>query len=281
MKLSVAIVVHRPDPAELAQTLRALDRAAACLRAARADTEVSLHLLENSPAPARLPAGERERLLAACPALWSRQWQSLPANRGFGPAHNIALAQTDSDLHLVLNPDVELAADALLAGVDYLERHPAAVLVSPHIENAAGVQQFLCKRYPSVPVLFLRAFAPGWLQARYQSALAHYEARDLQTGEQPVSGVVIASGCCMLLRTAVMRQLGGFDERYFLYFEDFDLSLRLAPLGDRVWLPSMRAVHHGGHAARKGWRHIRWFAVSGWRFFCRFGWRWQAVSGRV
>ena len=67
---------------------------------------------------------------------------------------------------------------------------------------------------------------------------------------------------------------GGFDPRYFLYFEDFDWSVRLAKTGQLVYLPSFRIVHHGGGAARKGWRHIRWFVQSGTRFYRRHGWRW-------
>ena len=71
-----------------------------------------------------------------------------------------------------------------------------------------------------------------------------------------------------------MEEVGGFDEQYFLYFEDFDLSMRLRKFGRLMYVPSVRIVHHGGYAASKGWKHLRMFASSGFRFFRQHGWRW-------
>ena len=59
-----------------------------------------------------------------------------------------------------------------------------------------------------------------------------------------------------------------------MYFEDFDLSLRLHSVGRLIFLPQMHIVHHGGYSARKGWRHITMFTHSGWKFFQRHGWCW-------
>jgi hypothetical protein len=70
-----------------------------------------------------------------------------------------------------------------------------------------------------------------------------------------------------------LRAAGGFDPRYFMYFEDYDLSLRIAAQGTVAYEPAMRIVHHGGEAARKGWRHVGWFVRSAWRFFSRHGWK--------
>ena len=78
----------------------------------------------------------------------------------------------------------------------------------------------------------------------------------------------------MLVRGECLTAVEGFDERYFLYFEDFDLSLRLGRLGKLLFAPQVRIVHHGGYAARKGWRHLQMFMRSGLRFFNQHGWRW-------
>ncbi len=61
----------------------------------------------------------------------------------------------------------------------------------------------------------------------------------------------------MLFRTEVLKKLGGFDPRYFLYFEDYDLSLRTHEVARVAYVPSVRVLHHGGDAARKGWTHIK------------------------
>jgi len=270
MKTSIAIVVHQPDMRQLYQTLQALDRAVGA-----AAITASLMILDNTPVYERLAPQQHQSLLERLTHIPHKEWRYLPENRGFGAAHNVALRASLAECHLILNPDLELAEDALQQGVGYLQSHPEVVLVAPRVTDEQGRQQYLCKRYPTVLALFLRAFAPQWLRDRQQPALAAYEARDLQSGDVAESGIVIASGACMLCRTQALQAVDGFDERYFLYFEDFDLSLRLRGQGLLVFLPAMQAVHHGGHAARKGWRHIRWFMVSAGRVYQRFGWRWR------
>lgn len=269
MKLSIAIVVHATPAAMLEACLSALHQS---LKRLPGLTDGSrLLIIDNSPPHQRLPDSQREVLLSLCPVADAR-WILLDTNRGYGQAQNQALPWLGSDWHLLMNPDVMLDPDALATGVAYLQDHAETGLVAPAMRDGQGTPLYLCKRHPSLGILLLRAFAPGWLKQPFRHRLAHYEARDLQIGTEPVSAMPIASGCCMLLRSALFRELGGFDERYFLYFEDFDLSLRLRQRANITWLPGMTAIHHGGHAARKGWRHIAWFIRSGWRFFRRFGW---------
>ena len=78
----------------------------------------------------------------------------------------------------------------------------------------------------------------------------------------------------MLSRGSVLKAVKGFDERYFLYFEDFDLSMRIRQQGRIAYLPTMKIIHGGGYAARKGFSHIRMFVCSAIRFFNTYGWRW-------
>jgi GT2 family glycosyltransferase len=197
---------------------------------------------------------------------------ALDENRGFGAGHNRVLLDTDSDYHLVLNPDVELATDALAQGLSLLAREPAIAALNPYAEAADGRRQYLCKRHPSPGVLLLRGFAPAWLRRRAARQLAHYEARDLCDGTE-VADVPLLSGCFLLLRGRPARLCRGFDTGYFMYFEDFDLSRRLRPQGRLVYAPQVRIVHHGGYAANKGWRHVQWFLRSGLRFFRQHGLR--------
>jgi GT2 family glycosyltransferase len=193
-------------------------------------------------------------------------------NIGYGRANNLVLERLDSDLHLVMNPDVELDAGALGACIASLAAHPEAGAVAPAVFGADGERQFLCKRYPSLWVLFLRGFVPGVLRRPFAASLERYEMRDV-IGDRFVADVPLASGCFLLTRTALLRKVGGFDPGYFLYFEDFDLSVRLGRLAGVAYEPAARIVHHGGHAARKGLAHIGWFVASAWRFFNAHGWR--------
>ena len=195
------------------------------------------------------------------------------ANRGYGAGHNLAMAEVESQFHLILNPDVELARDSLKLALGTLRNQHDIGLLAPQGFTPSGEPEFLAKAYPSVWVLGLRALAPHWFKIRSGGALARYEMRDMPN-ETTLRPITLASGCCMWVRRSVFDGVGGFDESYFLYFEDHDLSLKLASQGTVMEHQDIRIVHHGGGASRKGFQHIRWFVGAGARFFNRWGWRW-------
>jgi GT2 family glycosyltransferase len=271
--LSVSIVLHNSPLELLWRALQSLQQSAQVAREAGCVDRVSVYLVDNDSDP------QYRALLAQKVAGWPQneffdvRLRQLPRNRGFGVGHNSVLPQLASDFHLVLNPDVELADNTLRTGLAALLHHDDIVLVSPRVAGGNGEQEFLCKRYPSVLILFLRGFAPRVVRRLFDRRLAIYEMRDLCGGEEPVN-VAIASGCFMLLRTSALQAVKGFNEAFFLYFEDFDLSLRLGRLGRLVFDPAMRIVHHGGYAASKGRLHLKYFVNSGVLFFNRHGWRW-------
>jgi hypothetical protein len=266
----VAIVTYRCDPRLLARALRSLVAAVASARDRALLGEVAVHVIDNGPAEAR---AELDAALAAWDAAGGRLvLHSGHGNLGYGRGNNLVLGALDSDVHLVMNPDVELDPAALAAALAALDHHPEVGLVAPFVQGDDGACQFLCKRYPSVWVLFLRGFAPPRLRERFGRSIAHYEMRDV-IGDRFVGRVPLASGCFMLVRTPLFVKLGGFDPRYFMYFEDYDLSMRLAREASIAYVPEARIVHHGGEAARKGWRHVAWFVTSAWRFFARHGWK--------
>jgi GT2 family glycosyltransferase len=193
-------------------------------------------------------------------------------NIGYGRGHDLAIARAKGGCHLVLNPDVVLAPDAIVEALSYLDAHQEVGMVTPHVRGPTGDREFLCKRYPSLLVLALRGFGPGWLQRRFRRLLDRYEMRDLPEDE-PAIGIPIASGCFMLARGEALQAIGGFSPRYFLYFEDFDLSLRFRRVAEIAYVPAVRIIHSGGNAARKGPLHQRFFIRSAFTFFSTHGWR--------
>jgi hypothetical protein len=178
------------------------------------------------------------------------------------------------DFHLVLNPDVELEADTLGNALAFMDDHPECGLITPASTDVSDRKEYLCKRYPDLLTLLVRGFAPGFVQQWFTGRISHYEMRDLITDEQVFWDPLIVSGCFMFFRGEILRQLEGFDDAYFLYFEDFDLSLRTSQLSRIAYVPSIRIRHHGGKAARKGWRHVRMFGQSLYTFFNAHGWKW-------
>ena len=193
-------------------------------------------------------------------------------NIGYGRAHNLAISKLNSHFHLLLNPDVILEKEALITGISFMFENPKVVLASPHAVDGKGDKQYLCKRYPSVFTFLIRGIFPKFLKKIFSSHLTNYEMHDLSEKEPSVD-IPITSGCFMLLRSESLAEIGGFDERYFLYFEDFDLSLRLGKKGKLAYLPAMRIQHGGGNAGSKGLNHFKMFARSGIRFFNTYGWR--------
>lgn len=271
--LSVSIVLHNSSLEMLQRVLQSLHRSAEFAHASACVDRVTVEILDNSfDLDFRHRAGD---LVASWPQdeFFQVYYRGLPENRGFGAGHNEAIQGLHSDFHLLLNPDAELAENALQVGLSCLQEDDGIVLLSPRVQGEDGAQEFLCKRYPSVFVLLLRSFSLRLIRRIFRGRLHRYEMRDACSGGK-LAEVLLASGCFMLVRTAALQTVGGFNERYFLYFEDFDLSIRLGSQGRLVFNPAVQIVHHGGYAASKGIQHVKYFLRSGITFFQHHGWRW-------
>lgn len=267
--LSVSIVTYYPDEALLARTVVSLASAVDCLRASRPDFHINICFVDNGGLPDL-----------------SRLWEVLKrsgiannvitghGNVGYARGHNLAIEQSRGRYHLVLNPDIDLEPNALTQALDFLDTNPDVGLLTPRIGDDAGRIQYLCRRYPALLDLFVRGFFPAALKKPFERRLAHYEMRDRINESDIVWDPPIVSGCFMLFRTKSLKHLKGFDPRYFLYFEDYDLSLRTRELARIAYVPAVRVMHHGGGAARKGRAHIRMFVSSAFKFYNRFGWKW-------
>jgi GT2 family glycosyltransferase len=160
--------------------------------------------------------------------------------------------------------------------VKWLDAHEDVGALAPLARNAQGEREYLCKRYPAIFDLFLRGFAPGFLKRVFRRRLHRYEMRDMMDVEPPrdVIGIPALSGAFMLVKRFAIDRTGGFDPRFFLYFEDYDWSVRLNRITKTAYVPSVQIGHHGGNAARKGWRHVYLFVKSARRFYGRHGWKW-------
>jgi len=268
-KLSVSLVLYRPEIDKLRATITSLEEAIAHGRQLKAIGAVRVDIIYNDELPDRLIDTALLPLKASAIEIHSHQGHG---NIGFGRAHNLAIRLLDSDYHLVLNPDVDLAPDSLSEGLAYLCAHPETALVAPRLIDDNGRPQYGCKRFPSVLDFLLRGFAPAFVKRHFERRLARYEMRDL-SAEIVTPDVPIVSGCFMLFRTSALKAIKGFDERYFLYFEDFDISIRVRAYGLIAYLPTLQVLYHGGNSAQKGLGHILMFARSGLRFFHSHGWR--------
>lgn len=266
--LSVSLVVYRPNHKLFLRTLVSLGDAWDAVRQKHQAACVRLFLVDNGGCPPLGSVGERLAAQGIAVELIAGH-----GNVGYGRGHNLAIEHAASRYHLILNPDIDMDREALAHAIDFLDQHRELGLLTPCIIDDEHRQQYLSRRYPALLDLFARGFLPARFRKFFEHRLARYEMRDVINGHDVVWDPPIVSGCFMLFRTELLKRLSGFDPRYFLYFEDYDLSLRTHDVARTAYVPSVRAIHHGGGAARKGSAHIRMFMSSAVKFYNRFGWK--------
>ena len=271
--LTVSIVCYNSKPHLLAYTIHSLDIAAGNAKQARVLNYLELVLVDNGKGKKNSLEDLVGKKVINCINIDSIFLISGHGNIGYGRGHNLAIQRNQFDYHLVLNPDVLLAESSLVEALLFLNQYPDLGLLAPFALDGEGNRLYLCKRFPTVFTLILRGFAPVWLKRIFVKKLEYYEMRDV-IGDEVVWDIPIVSGCFMLFRTKVLAKINGFSPAFFLYFEDFDISLRMAKISRSAFVPSVRITHFGGHASKKGWRHIIMFLGSAILFFNKHGWRW-------
>jgi GT2 family glycosyltransferase len=262
--LSISCVTYNTHQGYLTATLTSL--VSACLYAKNEQVlgKTHLYLIDNGP-------DEKNALfLQKMCEEFSDYFDSIElisghGNLGYGRANNLAIMSSNCDYHLVLNPDVVLADDNLAIAIDFLRTHPDVGLLAPDAKGEDFQRQYIAKRTPSFCVLLSRALNSKIINALFQKQLHSYECRDFIPALNPVD-IMLASGCYMLMPRDYLQQLGGFDPDFFMYFEDYNLSQRMARARRVVHHPKVKIVHFGGGAAGKGGGHIRLFLSSYLRF---------------
>ncbi len=265
MELSVSIVVYDLDKVILAKCLMSLKKELEEAHASGIISKYNLTIVDNAQNLDGLLELEKQVDI---------KWEYIKAgkNLGFGKAHNVAIRNSRSDIHLVLNPDVIFEPEAISHLASSFCRDRATILAGPFGKKLSGENARLCKRYPSITALALRALHIRPVGDFVGRILSNYEYHDRDFVDRETE-VLMLSGCCMIGRTRDLQIIGGFDESFFLYFEDFDLSLRCSELGKVIYHPRAVIYHLGGDAAKKGFRHVMFFCNSAVRFFRKHGWK--------
>lgn len=193
-------------------------------------------------------------------------------NNGFGAGHNKAMEKIrgKSDYHLVMNPDVSFNEAALEKLVDFMDRHPDVGLTMPKILYPDHRVQYLCKRLPTPFDSIGRRFIPGFLKPLFKKRFDAYEFKD--RGYDRQMEVPHLSGCFMFIRTAVFEETGLFDERFFMYLEDVDLSRRIHARYKTMYYPGVHIYHDFQKGSYKGFKHLKYHIASAVKYFNKWGW---------
>lgn len=173
--------------------------------------------------------------------------------RGFGENHNKAFSLASGEFFAVVNPDVRLKNDFVLDPILASFADATVGLCAPAVYSSSGELEDSARKFPTVALLLGRK-------------LRRRNGPDYSFGTDPMT-VDWVAGMFMVFRREVFATVRGFDERYFMYFEDVDICYRVTQAGFSVVLnPLARITHDAQRASRRNLKHVAWHVQSAFRF---------------
>lgn len=258
--VSVSIVTYHTPLSELDTCLRSL-----------AAPEVSrIYIVDN---------GSEDRIRD-----WAARHQQVTYiasdNRGYGAGHNQALrrelAMADGHYHLVMNSDMEFEPRIIQDIIGYMESHPQTGTLQPHMTGIDGERQYSCRMLPTPADVFMRRFLPsGWFTSRRDRYLLKH-LDPTRTWNIPYH-----QGSFMFMRKDVLREVGLFDEQFFMYPEDIDLTRRIHRRYYTAYWPGATIIHRHRAASYHSWRMLRIHVVNMTRYFNKWGWLYDPERRRL
>lgn len=200
-------------------------------------------------------------------------------NIGYGAAHNIAIRKSiaeNAKFHLVVNPDISFEPQTFITLLQYLEQNPDVGHIMPKVTYPNGETQYLCKLIPTPFDLFIRRFLPTSLTQKH---MYKFELRHTQYNK--IMNVPYLSGCFMLLRIEALKKVGLFDERFFMYPEDIDLTRRMHKHYKTIFFPFATIVHHHEKASYRSIKMLIIHAVNLVKYFNKWGWFFDAERRKM
>ncbi|WP_228412530.1 MULTISPECIES: glycosyltransferase family 2 protein [unclassified Chryseobacterium] len=228
------------------------------------ELDIMLYLVDNSPTDALKSLVGDQRI----------EYIFNNANLGFGKAHNIGIERSlahNADYHLVLNPDIYFEKTEIPKMISFMEENEKVGHLMPKIKYPDNSIQYLCKRNPTPFDLFARRFMPKGIQKLFKGRMDKYEYRDHNYNEI-MYDVPYFSGCFMLFRNSILKKVGGFDERIFMYIEDADITRRFLQVSNTVYFPEAEVYHHYGKGSYKNFKLMLYNLHGAYIYFKKWGW---------
>ena len=185
-------------------------------------------------------------------------------NIGFGAAHNLVLNKLCSNFHLILNPDVVFSVGVISSLITALNENPTVAFVTPKVRYPSVKPQYICRKHPTLFDLLNRKLKIS----NDQFLNREYRDRDLQKPFYPD----FIHGCFMLFNTTDLKNLKGFDERFFLYMEDADICRRIDEIGKKkLYYPKVETIHHHQQGSSKSIKLFIIHTSSAIKYFLKWG----------
>lgn len=256
LRLTASLVLYKSDPQVFEEAIKSF---------LEGTLESVLVVADNSPEPIVSRFFSHPRV----------KYVHSGKNVGFGAGHNLAFSHVSeaSDLHLILNPDIVFSKDVLPYLTVVMMDNPCIGALMPRIRYPDGKIQHLCKLLPNPVDLIFRRFVP--VAGVREMINRRYELRDLP--QKTAIDVPSLSGCFLVVRSDVFKQIQGFDERYFMYLEDVDLVRRIGDVSRTVFDPAFSVTHAYGKGSYRSFKLLSYHTRSALSYFFKWGWIYDPV----
>lgn len=221
-----------------------------------------IYVIDNSPTDAL-----REGVSSLSPKV---EYIFGQGNVGYGSGHNIGIRkgmELGAKYHIVLNPDIRFDEGAIEKMESFSDSHPEVGALMPMLTSEKGDEKHPMLLIPSPFDIFGRRILPKDIM-KERSDLLQMNNVDFSKPRN----VPQLSGCFMFMRVDVLKQVGLFDERFFMYFEDFDLERRIHKVSKTVVYPCVKIVHVGASEHRVSKRLLKISIQSAIKYYNKWGW---------
>lgn len=190
-------------------------------------------------------------------------------NGGYGYGHNLVILKSEADYHLILNNDVYVMPNTLKNALDFMQQHKHVGMLVPDVYDMNEKRVYLCRKNPSLWISFLRRFAPSLLKKIFQNQLSKFEMQDKDYNKN-IFKLSNPTGCFMFCRLELLKELEGFDEKFFMYYDDSDLGRRMAQISQIAYTPTVKIKHVWRRAAYQD-KRMAWIASKSALYY---SWKW-------
>lgn len=248
--VTVSIVTYKTDLKELET----------CLESLTSRFVSKIYIVDNS----------NQKYIADFCKTWSKVMYIGSGNVGYGPGHNQALRKivgTGGKYHLVLNSDVYFKPEVINLLVEYMDKNGDVAQVQPNIVYPDGKMQYACRLLPTPANLIFRRFLPQSMvkKMNYRYMLKFWN-------HKTEANVPYHQGSFMFFRVKCFEKVGLFDERFFMYPEDIDITRRMHKLYRTIFYPNVTIVHAHRAASYKSKKMLKIHMVNMIKYFTKWGW---------
>lgn len=249
LNISASIVLYKSDVSEIVKLMNCLS-----------DVDC-LFIVDNSPTDE----------LSVIVRFSNVQYIHNPSNPGFGAAHNIAITkavESGYTYHFIVNPDIFFEGNVISSMVEYMFQNSDVGMMMPQILNLDGSIQNLPKLLPSPYSVLMRKLKKPKIV--YNDFINNYELRFVN--KDMIYNAPILSGCFTLLNLEAIKKVGLYDDAFFMYFEDWDLSRRMHQKYKTIYFPEVSVYHGYNSGANKSRKLFKVFFNSAFTYFNKWGW---------